>query len=155
MKISTLVILTSLFIFTGYSSLISAHTLPGVLGKKKSKAAATDQFTVTCFNDGAGEPDHLFVHVRDERPRNPALITIQAFNQATSVATSLSTDPADGDAGYSPGAVIGTGAGPYFVTVNKSRSKKIGAEIYTVEFHCQTASGEHTGTDEPVRIQNQ
>lgn len=154
MKISTLVILTSLFVFTGYSSLISAHTLPGVVGKKKSKAPATDQYTVTCFNDGAGEPSRLFVHVRDERPRNPALITIQAFNHVSQTTSPLSTDPVDGDAGYSPDAVIGTGAGPYFVTVNKSRSKKIGAEIYTVEFHCQTASGEHTGTNEPEMIQN-
>lgn len=142
----------------GYADMVSAHSQPGAIGRKNSKAGGTDVYQVTCFDDGTGAPDHLFLHVRDLLPRNPALISVQATLATTGETTALSTDwGRDGDASFSvPDLILAGGAsGIYNVSVNKTRSKIIGREIYLVEFHCQTALGEHTGTNDPVMLQNQ
>jgi hypothetical protein len=139
----------------GYADIVAAHTQAGAIGRKKLKAPGTDQFQVTCSNDGAGEPEHLFLHVRDMRPRNPALISVQAVVPATGATTPVSTDKIDGDAFFSPGLTLAGGVGPYLININKSKSTKAGAEIYQLEFHCETAGGVHTGTSEPEMRVNQ
>jgi hypothetical protein len=146
MKKTTKTLATALLLILGYSELVIADTQPGAIGRKKSKAGGTDQYIVTCSNDGRGEPDHLYLEIRDLRPRNPALLSIQAMLPATGAATALSIDARDGDAYASPGATLVGGVGPYLFSVNKSRSSVIGAEIYLAVFHCETADGTHTGT---------
>jgi hypothetical protein len=155
MKRSKIIMLATLLLAIGYGELVAAHTLPGSLGRKKSKTPATDIYEVTCSNanDGTGEPDHLYVDVKDLRPRNPAQISVQTM-LASGAASPISIDAKDSDPYPSPGYTLVGGAGPYLMTVNKSRSRVAGAEVYVVEFHCQSAAGEHTGTD-LVRKQNQ
>jgi hypothetical protein len=142
------IMLATLLIAVGYGEFVAAHTQAGSIGRKKSKAGGTDIYEVTCSNanDGTGEPDHLYVDVKDLRPRNPALVSIQA-TLPTGAATPISKDAKDGDRYASPGYTLVGGAGPYLMTVNKSRSRVAGAEVYVVEFHCQSAAGAHTGTD--------
>ncbi len=164
MKISK-VILTfiTLAIVASYAGIISAHTLPGALGRLKSKAAATDIYRVTCSNagDGTGDPDHLLLHVKDLPTRNPARISIQAqytdpVTGAVSV-TPISTDRVDSDRYFSPEVSLTGGVGPYLMFITKSRSSLKGREIYLAEFHCQSSpatGSQHTGTDWQM-IQNQ
>jgi hypothetical protein len=149
MKRSKIIMLATLLLAIGYGELVAAHTQPGSIGRKKSKAPGTDIYEVTCSNagDGTGEPDHLYVDVKDLRPRNPAQISIQAVLSTTGAATPISVDAKDSDPYPSPGNTLVGGAGPYLMTVNKSRSRVAGAEVYLVEFHCQSAAGAHTGTD--------
>lgn len=155
MKRSQLIMSVILLAAIGYAELVAAHSKAGAIGRKKAKAPGTDQFLVTCSNDGAGEPEHLFLHVRDMRPRNPALISVQAVVPATGAATPVSTDNKDGDPFFSPGITLVGGSGPYVINVSKSRSSKVGAEIYQLEFHCETAGGVHTDTSEPAMTVNQ
>lgn len=146
----------ALLLVIGFAGIVEAHTQPGAIGRTKSKAGGADSYEVTCFNanDGTGDPDHLYVDVKDMRPRNPALVSIQATVSATGIATPVSIDRKDGDSFPSAGNAVVGGAGPYIMTVQKSRSRIVGKEIYIAEFHCQSATGNHTGTDWRM-IQNQ
>lgn len=146
----------ALLLVNGFMGIVEAHTQPGAIGRTKSKAGGTDIYEVTCFNanDGTGDPDHLYVDVKDMRPRNPALVSIQATVSATGIATPVSIDTKDSDAFPSAGNVVAGAGGPYIMTVQKSRSRLVGKEVYIAEFHCQSATGNHTGTDWRM-IQNQ
>jgi hypothetical protein len=149
------IMLATLLLAIGYGELVAAHTQAGSIGRKKSKAGGTDIYEVTCSNanDGTGEPDHLYVDVKDLRPRNPAQISVQTM-LTSGAASPISIDAKDSDPYPSPGYTLVGGAGPYLMTVNKSRSRVIGAEVYLVEFHCVSAAGAHTGTDRVMK-QNQ
>jgi hypothetical protein len=149
MKNTKKILLATLLLAIGYGEFASAHTQAGSIGRKKSKAGGADIYEVTCSNagDGTGEPDHLYVDVKDLRPRNPAQVSIQAVLPTTGAATPISVDAKDSDPYPSPGNILAGGAGPYLMTVNKTRSRVAGAEVYLVEFHCQSAAGAHTGTD--------
>lgn len=154
MKNTTKTIVITLLIAIGYTELVTADTQPGAIGRKKAKAGGTDQYEVTCSNDGRGEPDHLYLEVKDLRPRNPAQISIQAILPSTGAATAITSDAKDGDFFASPGVTLQGGVGPYIFSVSKTRSRLIGAEIYLAVFHCETADGAHTGTSW-VMTQNQ
>jgi len=153
---NTKIMLATLLIAIGYADFVSAHSQAGTLGRKNSKAAATDQYMVTCsnLNDGTGDPDHLLLHVKDLPPRNPARISIQAqYTDPTGavIVSQISTDLGrDGDAYFSPNVTLAGGTGPYLMTVTKTKSTVIGREIYLAEFHCQSSDAtgdQHTGTD--------
>ena len=138
----------SLLIAAGYAGFASAHTQSGSL----IASPATDVYAVTCSNDGSGAPAKLWLHVKDLAPVLAPLVSTQATKGTQS--STLSTDPVDGDANYSPGVYLtpAVGAGVYTLKVNKSAGA--GTETYTAEFHCQTAAGVHTGTTW-VMTQNQ
>jgi hypothetical protein len=150
------ILLATLLLAIGYGEFAAAHTQAGSIGRKKSKAGGTDIYEVACSNagDGTGEPDNLYVDVKDLRPRNPALISIQAMLPTSGSATPVSVDAKDSDRYPSPGYTLVGGAGPYRMIVSKGRSRTAGAEVYSVDFHCQSAAGAHTGTDW-IMIQNQ
>jgi hypothetical protein len=148
-----IIITAMLLLAIGYTELAVAHTQPGAIGRKNLKRGGVDQFQASCFDDGAGVPDHLRLSVTDMRPRNPAQVSIQAVITATGETSAISTDPIDGDAGSSPEITMVGGAGPYQMTVTRNRSRVKGAEIYVITFHCETATGAHTGTDvEPLVV---
>ncbi len=140
----------------GYAGVAAAHEQAGAIGRKNSRAGGIDTYNVSCFDDGNGVPDHLYVDVIDtSRPRNPAQIFISAVSPANP-ATFTGVNPAPNDAGIpSPGMKIVAGVGPYDVSISKSRSRKKGVEIYLLNFHCETAAGVHTGTTETELLQNQ
>jgi hypothetical protein len=149
-----------LMLASGYADFVSAHSQSGAIGRKLSKAGGTDQYSITCFDDGTGVPDHLYVHVRDLRPLNPAQISIQG-KTPDGVASGISTDAKDGDGNFSPALILSGGVGPYIISITKTRSRMKGREVYLAEFHCQTAGtsetggSAHTGTNDPEMTQNQ
>lgn len=118
-----------------------AHTQSGALG---DAAGATDYYQVTCLDDGAGPPASLSIQVRDATPAAAPLVSVQV-RRGLQVASS--TDPIDGDTGFSPLVAVNGAAGVYDVLVDKTAA---GAESYTLDFHCTTGpdgTGEHTGTE--------
>ena len=149
---------TILIILLGfcYISVAVAHEAAGTLGRKTKKAGGTDISVVSCYDDGNGAPDHLYMNVIDTRqPRNPAIISAQVVVPSTGAASGVVIDPVDGDAFPSAGITLAGGIGPYHIHITKTRSRKMGIEIYGLNFHCETATGVHTGTEAPEVIQNQ
>lgn len=135
------------FLFAaGHTDVTPAHQLSGALG---SRAQATDLYQVTCSpEDGGPATDHLRIRVRDNAPRKKPLLSVQT--QKRFVATN-STDATDGNAKYSRWVNNHGGDGVYHVFVDKSSA---GAETYTLEFHCESSTRIHTGS-ESVQLQNQ
>jgi hypothetical protein len=130
----------------GHTDMTPAHSLSGTL---RARAQATDLYQITCFAEDGGPPtDRLRVHVRDNPPVRKPLVSVQV--QKGSVATNR-TDATDGNAEYSPWATIHGGDGVYHVSVDKSSA---GAETYSLEFHCESSTDIHTGTED-VQLQNQ
>lgn len=121
------------------AGLASAHTQSGALGSTANGNAATDIYSVSCYNDGSGVPTKIWLQVKDLAPVLAPVISIKT---ATS---GVSTDTVDGDANYST-AVTSVGASAK-LSVMKSASTVKGSETYVAQFHCQTANGTHTGTD--------
>ena len=140
--------------FMSVAGLALAHSQSGSLGKKTTGAAATDAYVVTCSDDdgGAGAPSRLIVHVKDNAPKLASIISTQVIKGG--LATVPSIDNVDGDIKYSPSVSLKGGAGDYTVIINKSAAAVKGADSYTLEFHCQSASGAHAGT-EWIASQNQ
>lgn len=129
------------------ATLVYAHGQEGSLGKATTTAAATDVYTVNCFDDGegAGVPSKLFVHVKDRAPKLASLVSVQIVKSG--LASALSVDAVDGDAGYSPAVMLAGGAGNYTVLVNRQLSAAKGIEYYSLEYHCENAKGIHAGTE--------
>lgn len=155
MKAFKLLTAITVLLGLGCTEIALAHEQAGAVGRKNSKAGGTDMYTVSCFDDGNGVPEHLFVDVVDARPRNPAKISAQVMLPSTGAISEMTTDPGDGDAFPSPGLELAGGVGPYQIDVTKSKSGKKGVELYIVNFHCETAIGVHTGTTETELMQNQ
>jgi len=148
MKIVSLkntVMTASFLIALGYGGATLAHSKAGALG---SEASATDVYRVTCSNDGSGAPHHLMTQVRDNSPVKPPLVSVVTTKGGSST---TSTDPVDGNSAYSPEKELNKGSGVYIVNIKKS---KAGAENYTLQYHCETASDVHTGTS-IIQTQNQ
>lgn len=142
---------TGLMLLAG---LASAHSQSGSLGKISTGAAATDVYQVNCFDDGggAGAPSKLLVHVKDNLPNRSPVLSVQITKGG--LASTPSVDNTDGDGAYSPFVSLSKGAGDYTVVINKSSSIVKGLENYSLEYHCESASGAHAGTDE-IFSQNQ
>lgn len=122
----------------------SAHTVSGTLG---TAATATDLYYVTCDNVG-GTTAKLEIAVRDNAPVAAPLVSATGIKSLKAGST---TDATDGNAtGSAPVSVAGT-AGVFYVAVTKSAA---GAESYTLDFHCLTATNAHTGTASSLK-QNQ
>jgi hypothetical protein len=139
------VVAVSFLAAAGHAAISSAHTTVGALG---AGAGATDHYQVICSTDSGGVTGRLGIRAIDKAPKAAPMVSVQTRKGA--VATN-STDAVDGDAAYSPMSYNKGGNGVYYVTVTKSWG---GAENYTLDYHCQTNSGVHTGTS-IVQLQNQ
>ena len=121
---------------------VHAHSARATLDAAGNKANFTALARVTCFDDGIGAPAVLYARVRDNSPAVPGLlVNLQLLkgNQALS-----GTDAVSGDAGWSEPLQLNGGVGVYTVLLNKTAA---GARNFDFEYHCMTASGDHTGTD--------
>jgi hypothetical protein len=128
-----------LLISVVYTSIASAHDQPGSLG---AAAKATDMYLVTCSPDGNLNTDHLFVQVIGEA--SGPKVSAQVFKK---VGGALNTS-ASVDIGTK---VLRGGNGVYTVTVDKSAA---GIANYSLSYHCQSGSDDHTLTDiDPLQDQ--
>lgn len=136
---------SSIIVFGAYAVPAAAHTQSGSLG---SGTSATDVYSITCSNDGSGAPARIRAQVRDQSPVASPVVSVQVIKG--SLGTN-SSDGTDGDTAYSPLVSVNGGSGAYTVLVNKTAS---GSETYTLQYHCETSTGIHTGTSIVTR-QNQ
>lgn len=144
-SLKSVFVVASFVVAVEHSGIASAHSQSGALG---SMARATDQYQVTCSTDGGGATRRLALRVRDNAPVRTPVVSAQVRKGALATNT---TDAKDGNAAYSPRVYLNGGNGVYYVMVNKTRK---GVEKYTLEYHCQTKSGGHTGTA-IITLQNQ
>lgn len=144
-SLKTAFVTASFLVAVGHTGIASAHSQAGAL---ESKARATDQYRVTCSTDAGGETYRLRIRVRDEDPVKKAIVSAQVRKGPLATNTA---DAKDGNTGYSPRVYTNGGNGVYYVTVTKTGK---GAERYTLEYHCQTATGGHTDTG-ITTLQNQ
>ena len=121
----------SLVLAVGHTPIALAHVQGGSLGQP---AQATDLYTVTCSTPTF----RLRTRVKD----NTAGLSLVQVQTRKGSATN-STDPSGGNTAYSPVVYNNSGTGAYNVLVDKTT---IGMNSYTLEYHCETAAGGHTGT---------
>ena len=121
----------------GYVGSASAHDQAGALG---AAAAATEYYKVTCYDDGAGPTASLSLQVIDLAPVAAPLVSVQVLK---GILVKNTTDAVDGNAAYSPALSLAGGNGAYSVIVDKTA---IGAETYSLQYHCLTSAGAHTGS---------
>jgi hypothetical protein len=131
--------LLPLVIGFGYAQSTSAHEQPGSLGQS---GRAIDIYQVRCFDDGNGENDHIAVSVQDLLPVSAPKISVQVIRGNTATNT---TDAVDGNASHSPEVIVKGSADEFYtLSVNKSGG---GSENYLLEYHCISATNQHTGTE--------
>ena len=122
-----------------------AHTQGGALGKTTTSTAASDVYLVSCYDDGqgAGTPTKLYLHVKGS-----GIATLPKINiQATRLGAVVTSTVAANNNVYSAAVTLVKGEGDYGLYINKPASTVKGVVNYTAEFHCQSASGGHAGTD--------
>ncbi|GAB4270721.1 MAG: hypothetical protein Kow0065_20520 [Methylomicrobium sp.] len=138
--------ITLSLLLAAYTHTAHSHSAGAVLDPAGNNPSFTALAEITCFNDGNGDPDHLFADVQDlSSPFPDLLVNVQLYkgNQAINI-----TDPYSGDGAPSPAIKLQGGAGVYRILVNKTG---LGPRAFEVTWHCETADGTHTGTDIVVR----
>ncbi|MGZ8214071.1 MAG: hypothetical protein ACXWTP_06190 [Methylosarcina sp.] len=131
----------SVAVFAGYGSFASAHTQTQSLGED---AGTTDIYQVTC-STGDDTSGRLEITVLNTTASSPLLnVLVEKDGQSSSA-----TDAVSGDSDYSPLASVTAGDGSYTVTLDKAGA---GTLNYSMEFHCKTGSGLHTGDDTSIAI---
>jgi len=110
-------------------------TKSDTLGTKKSSSAATDIWAVTCPVETA----QLTVSVRDNAPKNLALVSIQI--KKGDAASTTSIDTSETKPTFSQDVTLAAGADVYDVLINKTEVSKAGLENYTAKFACKDVDG--------------
>lgn len=123
----------------GYANMASAHTQTGSLG---TEAGATDVYLVTCAtgDDTTGRLELSVINVTASSP----LLSAHLEKDGVSF---TGTDPVSGDGNFSPLISLTGGDGGYNLTIDKAGA---GAANYSIDFHCKTGSGVHTGEDTSI-----
>ena len=121
------------------SPIITADTQGGSLA---APATSKSYWRVNCFDDGRGVPSELVFNVTatTKGRKFGVSATVSKDGQSQTV-----TDPKSGDKTPSPWGDLTGGGGDYVVEITKSRPVK-GTIIYSLTYHCQGVTGDHTGT---------
>lgn len=134
------------FLLSGSGSLL-AHDQGGALG---SSPFATQSWLITCFDDGNGVGSDLYFDVKASTPSRKFGVTATVSKNG---AKSSTTDRKSGDKIRSPGASLSGGDGEYLMTLSKAKPRENqpdsilkGTVVYGFTYHCESASGAHTGT---------
>ena len=131
---------------SAFSTISFAHSAGATLGADGTNASATALAAITCFDDGNGEPEGLFVQIKDlSAPVPNLLISLQLYKGSQATNT---TDLVSGDADYSAGVQLNGGSGVYWLMLDKTGA---GPRRFDVIWHCRTEDLIHTGTDITVR----
>ncbi len=160
-NIKTTLLSSIIIIATSYTSTVLAHDYTDSL-KAAFGASATDLYRIDCSQDAGAasqSPTHqLFIQINDGSAAGGKLsATASVFTPGFGKALTV-TDPTGGDGVASPSkllTVIGADQqdNQFFIAVSHSAT---GLKNYELSYHCQDASGQHTGTSLPPAIlQNQ
>ncbi len=126
----------------GYAEFALAHTAGGPIDGAGNNASATDYAIVSCYDDGDGPTDHLYMQIEDTSPPVPGMI--MSFQASKDGKMTNTSDVTSGDGQPGPVALLFAGDGSYYVSVNKTLA---GLRNFVITYHCQTAGNVHTGTD--------
>ncbi|MDP2180385.1 hypothetical protein [Methylicorpusculum sp.] len=141
---TTLTLLLSVFTL-GAVGPAAAHSISNKTLRPAFGASATDIWQATC---GAGS-SHMFAQIRDQSADN----NLVSLVVVSGVRGSTTTDLIGGDQTFSPGITVAAGNATYTMLVNHTRA---GGQVYSIEYHCENASGGHTETTTPTaESQNQ
>jgi hypothetical protein len=139
----SLLVAGSFLVAMGQAGAVSAHNQGGSF--TTGRAAAVGFYRVTCFNDGSGPPDHLFFEVKDLTANTAKVsVLVQRGTSCSPRCAKSITDTDDTDDQYSPSVRVKQGGGVYNMFVSHTAA---GSDSYDVQYHCQTSTGVHTGTD--------
>lgn len=141
-------ILAGFLVATGCAGPAAAHDYSG--GGLGPSSGATDYHVISCNDDGSGPPAFLSFQLNAGPPVAAPLVSAQIQVPGRPLAGSV-TDPQNGDVQSSRIIEVAAGEAAYQVTVDKAGPGKAG---YSFSYHCETANGEHTGTD-LVTLQDQ
>jgi hypothetical protein len=127
---------------------VLAHDQSGSLG---AQASATDYYELECFDDGNGSPEHLFFEVRGDTRNTAVQVSGQVVNGSQAASA---TDHTSGDSSYSPQLkVVHEGDNDvYRMVIDKNGP---GVAQYSLQYHCETGNGVHTGTSDLKFLQVQ
>ena len=139
----SLLVAGSFLVAMGQAGVVSAHNQGGSF--TTGRAAAVNFYQVTCFNDGSGPPDHLFFAVKDLTANTAKVnVLVQKGTSCSPICAKSITDTDDTDDQYSPSVRVKQGGGVYNMFVSHTAA---GSDSYDVQYHCQTSTDVHTGTD--------
>jgi hypothetical protein len=129
------------------SAMTYAHDQGGALA---SSPFATQSWLITCFDDGNGPATNIYFDVKASTPRRKFGVTATASKNGQEIST---TDPKSGDKIRSPAVSFSGGDGEYIMTLSKAKTRPSlpdstlkGTMVYGFTYHCESASGAHTGT---------
>jgi hypothetical protein len=145
---------TALFatVFTlGYSAMVSAHTINGSLGAGTANEPAVDVYRANCFAWPAGGAPAGEVSGNGTRMAvdytgsgtNIHRVSIVRQNPTTVGMTSVTTEGSSVNR-------AGTN-GDFYLMVSRTTNSTT-ASTYTLNYHCQNAAAQHTGTTDEVDI---
>jgi len=124
-----------------------AHTLADVT---KESETGISKYAVTCFNDGNGVTSKYAFQIKFTSPLAVGLsLTVAKAGQPTGVTVEA----------HQPGVFTAPefntgGDGGYVLTVTKIKkgASAVGKIPFTIEHHCMSANGAHTGTSDTINI---
>jgi len=138
----------ALSILIGPSGLTLAHEQGGAL---PSPPYATQSWLITCFDDGNGIGSDIYFDVKASTPGRKFVGVMATLSKNGLEGSTI--DPKSGDRIRSPGTSLSAGDGEYIMTISKAKSKASqpdstlkGTIVYGFTYHCESASGAHTGT---------
>lgn len=137
----------ALIILIGPSGLTLAHEQGGAL---QSSPYATQSWLITCFDDGNGPGSDVYFDDKASTPGRKFGVKATLSKNGLEAST---IDPKSGDSIRSPATKLSAGDGEYIMTLSKAKSKASQADsalkgtmVYGFTYHCESASGAHTGT---------
>ena len=133
----------SFLVAMGQAGVISAHNQGGSF--TTGRAGAVDFYQVTCFDDGSGLPDHLMFGVKDLTANTAKVnVLVQKGTSCSPKCAKSIRDTNDTDAEHSGLVRVKRGGGVYNMFVSHTAA---GMDGYDVQYHCETSTGVHTGTN--------
>lgn len=128
-----------------------AHQLNGLIA---NGATANARYSLVCYDDGNGAPDRLFFNIEGKTSSAPYTVslTVRKTVDGQELRAGPLVDKENGDGKSSPSGWLSGGPGTYYLDIDKVGSKTTGGMTFSVEFHCETAGGVHTGTEPPQRL---
>lgn len=133
----------SFLVAMGQAGVISAHNQGGSF--TTGRAAAVDFYQITCFDDGSGLPDHLIFGVKDLTANTAKVnVLVQKGTSCSPKCAKSIKDTNDTDTEYSDLVRVKRSGGVYNMFVSHTAA---GMDGYDVQYHCETSTGVHTGTN--------
>jgi hypothetical protein len=139
-------------------SVAHAHNFQGAL---PSAAGAYSKYSVTCYNnqDGSGDTAKYVFQIQGVTAAAPYHVQLSMQKQMDNgdiLQSDPIVDPVNGDNVFSSWGQLNGGNGTYVWTISKVASgpngNTQGPMVFSVTHHCQSATGAHTGTDDPVKL---